>query len=600
MRKRYQLLLLAVLASASACTSEGPKEAAERAAQPPVAATPPAPLPTAEPSVAPVAAALPAPGATRAPLQKRRRANTFASTPEADASAPADTASMTELRQFLQAALPAPQQFTIRPGRDTMLLGSQGTQLLLPANAWDLPDSVTTVQLSVREFYSTADLVLADLNTMAGDQLLETGGMLQITATAAGQPVSLRPNRSVHLRLPAKRAKPGMQTFSGTVQGPDHHIDWQLPANHAMPASSYAKTKLRRDAWQQQQTSVKNVRRDSTIRLPDTQWPAYKALEQSWVSEFRNQYESRERLRRRRNNSYRVQRLLEMYSGRNHKITRLVSFAVTVDSSGMLASVVPNRGSDPDLTPMAQTALLTLKNWQPAYVPAAVQGNLKSERVTAATMLQMLFTKEGQISTRMGKWRVTRASYARSRRLRHEVDSLLADKRFRYRYFLAADSLAAARATKQQAQYEQYQAQAAAELARLRAQFADSASAPLSAGGVYEELSTQGLGWINCDRFTGPMPQVTFNVKVGAAGAITTLLFRNIRSVMRANSLSLADAQFSRVPLGRPATVVSLRRENGITYLATHNLLISPATQKMPDFQPVTIAELRARLKELD
>jgi hypothetical protein len=119
------------------------------------------------------------------------------------------------LQAFCAQAAPALQVFRVRAGRDTILVGQQGTRLVVPARAFDVPASSGPVELRLREFYSIPDIVLAGLGTRAGLDLLETGGMLHLDAAADGQTVHLRPNMQVLVQLPTKQQQPGMQLFEG-------------------------------------------------------------------------------------------------------------------------------------------------------------------------------------------------------------------------------------------------------------------------------------------------------------------------------------------------------------------------------------------------
>ncbi|WP_460503548.1 hypothetical protein, partial [Hymenobacter agri] len=136
------------------------------------------------------------------------------------AQAPAEADKLGSLQDFLLAGLPGPQEFVVRPGRDTLLIGQQGTQLFVPADAWDVPLTSGPVRLQLREFYTTPDIILAGLGTMSSGRLLETGGMIHVSATNdAGRPVALQAGRRLGLRMPAKELKPGMRLFRGEAVG---------------------------------------------------------------------------------------------------------------------------------------------------------------------------------------------------------------------------------------------------------------------------------------------------------------------------------------------------------------------------------------------
>lgn len=529
--------------------------------------------------------------ATVSPRPKRG-ATSFADVPDeepAESPAPAvDSARTAELQEFLRAGLPAAQAFSIRPGRDTMIVGAQGTQLLIPGNAWDLPDSAATVQLEVQEFYSPADMILAGLSTTSGTELLETGGMLRVTATAKGRPVQLRPGRYVHLRMPAKEKKPGMQLFTGTVRGHDQRVDWRLPTGHGSVARVEPAGKARK------------AREESTDRShfedvprPQMKWPEYEELHEEMRQAFRAPSGTRRRLHRVPDASFREKMTLEELSQTyDVRIVRRATVAFTVDSSGAVTRAVPDPGTDPELGAIASQALLKMKAWNPAELPRALKGHVRTENTPAVCRLNLAFPKVGNPRVYLSAWSLPSPNRKRAKALRHELDSLLAETGFRKRYRQDLDSLEALKQTRQGALAEQ-------ERARLRTQFTDTSRAAVTSAGVYNELSTQGLNLINCDRFMNAVARVAYKVRVPESDAITSLVFKEMNSVMRGQDTGGFKVLFDRVPLGKSATVVALRREAGVTYLATRSVLVQPMALETLRFHPVTMAELRAELARL-
>ena len=60
-----------------------------------------------------------------------------------------------------------------------------------------------------------------------------------------------------------------------------------------------------------------------------------------------------------------------------------------------------------------------------------------------------------------------------------------------------------------------------------------------------------------------------------------------------------SGAVFAEVPAGAPATVVALRREKGVTFLATAPVTLGQAAAPSLDFRPVSLEELRTALAKL-
>ena len=527
----------------------------------------------------------------------RRGPNTLADAPTlADDRSEAtgiESEATAELSRFLATGLPPAQQLEVRPGRDTVVVGPQGTQILLPARIWNLPaaDSNAVVRLALQEFYTAADMLLAGLSTTSGPNLLETGGMLRLTATANGRPVQLRPDRYLHLRMPTKKAKADMQLFEGMAIGPQQAVDWQLPGEGHAPDGLANGPKKRRNALRTKPAAHAQHNDSAYAMHPRARWPVYA---RGMDNQLRALLPQLGRLRRNRKSSPIAKDILGILTQRyDERIVRYVSLAFTVDSSGTMRQVVPSKGSDPALTPAISAILLRMVPTKPAGLPYFVKRQVVYESAAAAGVVHIDFARSGRIIINEPTWKVAQASKLRARVLKHQVDSLLADKSFATSYRRAQDSLAV---TQRGLTWAKYQA----EQARLSTQFTDTSRAAITEQGVFNELSAQGIGWINCDRFLRANRLVTLKVESpGTTATITSLLFEDINSVMRGLPLTGTVTAFDNVPARMRATVVAIKREAGITYLATQKLVVSGAPVIGLAFHPVTMAQLRAELNLL-
>jgi hypothetical protein len=135
-----------------------------------------------------------------------------------------------------------------------------------------------------------------------------------------------------------------------------------------------------------------------------------------------------------------------------------------------------------------------------------------------------------------------------------------------------------------------------AEEARLRTQFTDTSRAAITQAGVFNELWANGMGWINCDRFARAKPLLTYQVRVQQPDAVVNLIFQDLNSVVRGAIASETFVNFFAVPHKQWATVVALRRENGITYLAKQRVQLTKMPLMSLSYYPVTMAQLRAEL----
>lgn len=105
----------------------------------------------------------------------------------------------------------------IKPDKDTLLNLPQGTRLLIPANAFRAGlKNAAAVVIRVQEYYSLSDVISENLTTTTEDDVLETGGMIHITAMSNGEECILNDGKEIQICFPVADYKPGMQLFNGT------------------------------------------------------------------------------------------------------------------------------------------------------------------------------------------------------------------------------------------------------------------------------------------------------------------------------------------------------------------------------------------------
>ncbi|UAY52563.1 hypothetical protein [Ferruginibacter albus] len=116
------------------------------------------------------------------------------------------------------------QVFIIANNKDTILTGSQGTSLLIPANSFG---GNSRIKIVLREFYKTSDMVLNHLTTMSNDKQLITGGMIEVRAFVNGKSIDLKPGKSIRWYLPeGTKDMSQMQLFTGTMLN-SGEINWK-------------------------------------------------------------------------------------------------------------------------------------------------------------------------------------------------------------------------------------------------------------------------------------------------------------------------------------------------------------------------------------
>lgn len=119
---------------------------------------------------------------------------------------------------WLQQLASPPAVFEIDPQRDTVLVCPQGTVVWVPshtfiaegASPYPIKDPV---QITVKECYRYADMLANRLSTTTANDVLTTGGMLQITATTDKKNVRSYLNRPLRIEMPYDRYDPTMQLY---------------------------------------------------------------------------------------------------------------------------------------------------------------------------------------------------------------------------------------------------------------------------------------------------------------------------------------------------------------------------------------------------
>ena len=123
--------------------------------------------------------------------------------------------------------------YVISPSSDTTLFGPQGTRIFISSGTFQLPDRSTAtdaVTVQLKEFYRQSDIVLADLSTRCGNQLLETGGMIYLNAFSGGHELVMRPDKKIMVHFPkAKYDNRNMSLFyADSTATPSAVTNWNI------------------------------------------------------------------------------------------------------------------------------------------------------------------------------------------------------------------------------------------------------------------------------------------------------------------------------------------------------------------------------------
>jgi OmpA family len=109
----------------------------------------------------------------------------------------------------------------------------------------------------------------------------------------------------------------------------------------------------------------------------------------------------------------------------------------------------------------------------------------------------------------------------------------------------------------------------------------------------FNVFETKQLNWINCDRFYNISESSLTAVKTGLRATPNVeakLIFTKLNSIMNANNKE-GELCFDRIPIGEPAMLIVMKLENGISYLATQQVIVGKTAVKLK-FKAMTPDEI--------
>jgi len=98
------------------------------------------------------------------------------------------------------------------------VVGKQGTQVHIPADAFDNPNN-QAITLALTEVYKPSDMIVHNLTTTSHQQQLVTGGMLKVEAFIEGQAVQLKNDKKIKVYVPTNKPTTEMQLFDAEQVG---------------------------------------------------------------------------------------------------------------------------------------------------------------------------------------------------------------------------------------------------------------------------------------------------------------------------------------------------------------------------------------------
>lgn len=456
-----------------------------------------------------------------------------------------------------------PSYFTINNSRDTVIECREGTLLSIPANAFLKASNESTVSgkvnIVVKEFYKVSDMLIAGLSTTSDDKLLETGGMIQITATSNGDSCILKPNKNITIGMPKNDAETidGMQLFNGLHA--NNEINW-LP-NNTIPGLAQRWRRSNKGLFEER------IFFNSEFVFPD-EMPKTKPMVVNTKPE---------------NLIAEVQMTLRDLVGQNGVFTKRASGFI--DTLGNLHSYK----IDSKIQKVVFKEIFSPTTYKDMKVNVPVDFSISFFSKINQDYFQKLF-KMGKgnpdsLVTVTAKL-IPTIKITSNERIKKMNNSFITVKQYK---------ILKKRQLQMHQDYEIKLQQLRLNEESKLAKQEKNGMADLQLAQNYFLLSTPGLGWINCDRFYNAPEKIDYFVEL-KENTNLLMVFNSIKSIIAPDN----NGVFHNTPKGEKITLVGLKTENGKLMMAFHETVISEKPFGTLDFKAVTIKEYKAKLEELN
>lgn len=119
------------------------------------------------------------------------------------------------------------QYFEVFAQEEIVIKGREGTQVTFPKNSIVRKNGERMngkVKIELKEFYKKSDMLLANLTTVSGKEILETAGMVYLKVTSLDEELTVKEDQEITLQMAPGGDKNRMQTFNGQVHS--DLVDW--------------------------------------------------------------------------------------------------------------------------------------------------------------------------------------------------------------------------------------------------------------------------------------------------------------------------------------------------------------------------------------
>lgn len=450
------------------------------------------------------------------------------------------------LDDFFKANQEKAETYTINCNNDTVIKGEKGTEILVRKNVFvDTEGNEVTspVSIALKEYYSMEDFILNGMHSTSNGQLLETGGMFHITASANGKEVFLKDGQSISFKIPTENKKESMQYFQGIET--ENGLDWVV-SSQSSQESVTEQSILIASETSQSVTGVIDV--NSAGQYYD------KVFGFNWMKPKCKQCDE-----------YFKEAITYPDYIKAERFTGNVIAKLTIDRDGSLYSISVE-GSNEKSKELVEKAIKNYHYWNPPMVQGKV--------LAGAVELKFVF----KYDSRFGKFAVFHPNYEELFEIMDEANYanaeetlqqlIAAEKNFKENLNTGSDETVT----------NFYGGQASSYF-----------------------LEATKLGYINCDRF-GNYPSASLTkvvVNTNSENTNVTLVFKNIRSIMTGYYKN-GVCEFANVPVGEPITIMGIQEMGGTPQFAFEETTIKRGEDIDLQYSTITYAELKNQIERLN
>jgi hypothetical protein len=144
----------------------------------------------------------------------------------------------TDLQGLLDDSNLSAQEFKIDNASDTTLFGNKGTIISIPKNCFENVNGPVKIELI--ESLKLSDIVLLNAQTVSNGKLLQTDGVIYLSASVNDIEVTLKKESSIQIEIPSTNRIDEMTAFVGNYN-PDGVMNWEIGNEMIWSTSDQAK-----------------------------------------------------------------------------------------------------------------------------------------------------------------------------------------------------------------------------------------------------------------------------------------------------------------------------------------------------------------------